>query len=170
MENYSEDMEKKDKYKKNFKFYKYINLLHKYNDTNSDKKKTLEEILTFFESQKEDIENQNKNDSNDKLVSMAFNGVNDDLTNVRESFISCSLHFIKDNMTSVILYLLRLLFFKYNLCKDKPKRTRSIYRPEKPNAMAIADHKELRELYDKYINKNDNIENIMFVTLYASIY
>jgi hypothetical protein len=185
---YSEALKTDEGYKTTFVFYKYVNYLHEYHESKSesDKSKILGNILTLFESKKDLIKEEIPNEEeilNEKMTTlktskqvmkdMKFNGTTLLLSKCNPTFISCTLFFIEKDMTGIVLYLLRLLFFKYNIYKEKPRTRRyryDDYYNRTENTMALNDYNELKTLYERYVNKNDNFENIMFVTFYLSIY
>lgn len=190
MVKYSDVSKQSKEYKTTFVFYTYVNHLHEYHESKSEagKSKILGDILTLFETKKdlikEEIPNEEENPNEEemtlktpkqaKMKDMEFNGTTLLLSKCNPTFISCTLFFIEKDMSSIVLYLLRLLFFKYDIYKEKPK-TRSRYRYDEyygrtGNKMALNDYNELETLYERYVNKNDNFENMMFVTLYLSIY
>lgn len=171
---YSE-LKNANKYNTTIVFYTYVNYLNEYNKGKSetDKSKMLGNILTLFESKKDLIQEETPSEIT-PLEKMEFSdGDILDLSKCNPTFISCTLFFVDKDMTSIVLYLLRLLFFKYDIYKEKPRvrsNRRRFYNDQEENAMALNDYKELETLYERYVNKNDNFENMMFVTLYLSIY
>lgn len=165
--NYTKLDELPENEKKNIPYYKYINFITLYNPKSS--KEVIGEIIKIFDGNKEDIKKPNI--SSGVLRDLVIGTTTVNSHKCHPSFISCTLLFVKDDVPPIVIYLLRLLFFKYNIYNVFNPEIRRRDRETLKSDMSYKDHEELQNCYKKLKDReNKSFENSMFITLYDTIF